>query len=213
MPTIHVLAVVYVSDERKGIIGVRVFILVVVVSVGLTGASSGAAQTKVTGKALSAKKKSAPESCPYARLGVSFYRGRFIFHQIQRKASLPTWRKPRNCADARYLANVWAKRAHVARVKTALWRKNAAIRERRALYEKWRCIHEHEGAWDANTGNGYYGGLQMDLSFQQAHGPQFLARWGTANNWPVWAQIEAAENAYATRGFGPWPNTRLMCGQ
>jgi resuscitation-promoting factor RpfB len=25
------------------------------------------------------------------------------------------------------------------------------------------CIHEHEGAWDANTGNGYYGGMQFTL--------------------------------------------------
>ena len=25
----------------------------------------------------------------------------------------------------------------------------------------WLCIHAREGAWNANTGNGYYGGLQM----------------------------------------------------
>jgi hypothetical protein len=91
-------------------------------------------------------------------------------------------------------------------------------RERRALYEKWRCIHEHEGAWDANTGNGYYGGLQMDMGFQGTYGNEFMRRWGTANNWPVWAQIVAAErayhgyNGYDGRGFGPWPNTRRMCG-
>jgi hypothetical protein len=26
------------------------------------------------------------------------------------------------------------------------------------------CIHQHEGAWNANTGNGYYGGFQFLLS-------------------------------------------------
>ena len=26
------------------------------------------------------------------------------------------------------------------------------------------CIHNHEGAWTSNTGNGYYGGLQFRLS-------------------------------------------------
>jgi hypothetical protein len=26
------------------------------------------------------------------------------------------------------------------------------------------CIHRHEGAWNANTGNGYYGGMQFLLS-------------------------------------------------
>jgi len=25
------------------------------------------------------------------------------------------------------------------------------------------CIHRHEGAWNANTGNGYYGGMQFLL--------------------------------------------------
>jgi hypothetical protein len=25
------------------------------------------------------------------------------------------------------------------------------------------CIHEREGAWDANTGNGYFGGMQFLL--------------------------------------------------
>lgn len=26
------------------------------------------------------------------------------------------------------------------------------------------CIHAHEGAWNANTGNGYFGGMQFALS-------------------------------------------------
>lgn len=26
------------------------------------------------------------------------------------------------------------------------------------------CIHEHEGAWNDNTGNGYFGGMQFLLS-------------------------------------------------
>lgn len=110
-----------VSEGRKGIIGVRVFILVTVICVGLTGASSGAAQPTVIGKAPVAKRTSAPPltgSCPYARLGVAFYRGRFIQHQVQRNASIPSWRKPRNCADARYLAFVWARGAYASRMQT-----------------------------------------------------------------------------------------------
>lgn len=77
----------------------------------------------------------------------------------------------------------------------------------------WDCIHRHEGAWDANTGNGYHGGLQMDWSFMRAYGPEFVARWGGAENWPPWAQVRAADRAYeAGRGFGPWPNTAAACG-
>jgi hypothetical protein len=75
------------------------------------------------------------------------------------------------------------------------------------------CIHHYEGAWNANTGNGYYGGLQMDLSFQARHGADFLRRWGTADTWPVWAQLQVAARAYQSgRGFAPWPNTARACG-
>jgi hypothetical protein len=75
------------------------------------------------------------------------------------------------------------------------------------------CIHRYEGAWTANTGNGYYGGLQMDLSFQGSYGADFLKRWGTADNWPAWAQLQAAVRAYQSgRGFYPWPNTARACG-
>ena len=82
-----------------------------------------------------------------------------------------------------------------------------------ALRGAFLCIHHYEGAWDANTGNGYYGGLQMDLGFQWSYGPDFERRWGTADRWPPWAQLEAAGRAYrAGRGFWPWPNTARFCG-
>lgn len=60
--------------------------------------------------------------CPYARLGVAFYRARFIHWTMQRGAQVPTWRRPRNCADARWLATVWAERSRLSRRKTELWR-------------------------------------------------------------------------------------------
>jgi hypothetical protein len=75
------------------------------------------------------------------------------------------------------------------------------------------CIHRYEGAWNANTGNGYFGGLQMDMAFQSRYGAEYLRRWGTADRWPVWAQINASVRAYQSgRGFYPWPNTARMCG-
>jgi hypothetical protein len=82
-----------------------------------------------------------------------------------------------------------------------------------ALNASFMCIHRYEGAWNANTGNGYYGGLQMDLTFQGIYGADFLRRWGTADTWPPWAQLEAAVRAYQSgRGFYPWPNTARACG-
>jgi hypothetical protein len=82
-----------------------------------------------------------------------------------------------------------------------------------ALDTAFRCIHRYEGAWDSNTGNGYYGGLQMDIRFQRRYGPDYVQRWGTADNWPAWAQLQVAARAYRSgRGFYPWPNTARACG-
>jgi hypothetical protein len=83
----------------------------------------------------------------------------------------------------------------------------------RALSSAFLCIHHYEGSWDANTGNGYYGGLQMDRRFQTLYGREFVAKWGTADNWPAWAQLQVAVRAYRSgRGFYPWPNTARACG-
>jgi hypothetical protein len=81
------------------------------------------------------------------------------------------------------------------------------------LLTQLMCIHHYEGKWASNTGNGYYGGLQMNLKFQRTYGEAFLGLWGTADNWPVWAQVVVARRAYLNGlGFTPWPNTRRACG-
>ena len=83
----------------------------------------------------------------------------------------------------------------------------------RWLTDAFTCIHHYEGAWNANSGNGYYGGLQMDYGFMSHYGSAYLGRWGTADRWPAWAQIGVAVRAYLSgRGFWPWPNTARACG-
>lgn len=75
------------------------------------------------------------------------------------------------------------------------------------------CIHRYEGSWTANTGNGYYGGLQMDRSFMGSYGADAIRRYGLAHVWPPHVQIIVADRARRTgRGYGPWPNTARMCG-
>ncbi len=97
------------------------------------------------------------------------------------------------------------------------WRKRAAKARYAARHPKrlqaWLCIHRREGSWSANTGNGYYGGLQMDISFQRAYGHRLLRTKGRAHKWLPLEQIWVAERAYRTgRGFYPWPNTARACG-
>jgi hypothetical protein len=99
----------------------------------------------------------------------------------------------------------------------SFWRERAEQVRYAANHPKrlqaWLCIHRYEGSWSANTGNGYYGGLQMDLSFQQSYGRDLLRRKGRAHRWTPIEQIWVAERAYRSgRGFYPWPNTARSCG-
>jgi hypothetical protein len=73
------------------------------------------------------------------------------------------------------------------------------------------CIHHYEGSW-TDTGAPYYGGLQMDVGFQQEYGRWLYARKGTADHWSALEQIWIAEKALKSRGFWPWPNTARYCG-
>ena len=118
-----------------------------------------------------------------------------------------TERRTRDRAYLRWIRNLW---------------KGRAVRAERAAQNpphrrEWLCIHRfernpHQG-WATHTGNGYYGGLQMDISFQRAYGRELLRRKGTANNWSPAEQMWVAERAYRSgRGFHPWPNTARSCG-
>jgi hypothetical protein len=99
----------------------------------------------------------------------------------------------------------------------AYWQKVAKRVYRRAQTSpherELRCIHRHEAPWRANTGNGYYGGLQMDLAFQGDYGRRLLRRKGRAHRWTPLEQIWVAERALREgRGFHPWPVAARRCG-
>jgi hypothetical protein len=97
------------------------------------------------------------------------------------------------------------------------WRKRAKRVYRAAQTppheREFRCIHRHEARWKANTGNGYYGGLQMDLTFQRQYGQRLLRTKGRAHRWTELEQIWVAERAHRQgRGFHPWPVAASRCG-
>ena len=112
-------------------------------------------------------------------------------------------RKKASPAYRRWVLQLWQRRAAQAR------RKAASPPHRSA----WLCLQRYEAAWNANTGNGYYGGLQMDLQFQRTYGADLLRRKGTANRWTPVEQMWVGERALrAGRGFYPWPNAARICG-
>jgi hypothetical protein len=96
-----------------------------------------------------------------------------------------------------------------------LWRKRSDAAFRRAQkpphLRQFLCIHRYEGSWK-DTGDPYWGGLQMDLGFQRTYGGYLFQQKGTANKWSPLEQIWVAENALRSRGFYPWPNTARYCG-
>lgn len=115
------------------------------------------------------------------------------------------------------LAPEGKRREQLARWRARARSAGAALERAIPHRSQWLCIHSHEagpqvGGWSANTGNGYYGGLQMDRAFQDAYGNGLLQRKGTADHWTPEEQMLAAERAHQVSGFAPWPNTARMCG-
>lgn len=105
----------------------------------------------------------------------------------------------------------------LALVTAALLAVGSTAQARQAGTTQWiirdlLCIHTYEGSW-TDSGAPYWGGLQMDYGFMRSYGPTYLRRWGTADHWPVWAQLNAGvRGALARHGFNPWPNTARACG-
>lgn len=171
-----------------------------------------------------AKLASAASVCPGHVKGVYFYRS--VTHKWEIKLGRTPTKSNFNasrihsCKYVVWVAHTWQHRAATTRKEYVQYiiEIKRAQQAQGGLTGDWSCIHRYEGSWTANTGNGYYGGLQMDIGFQSTYGSEFLTRWGTADNWPVWAQVTAAnraKNGYGrvkARGYGPWPNTARACG-
>jgi hypothetical protein len=113
----------------------------------------------------------------------------------------PRFLAARSLVRLRQLARRWQHRAH-----TAWWRAKHPPELR-----DWMCIHQYEGSW-ADSGGPYWGGLQMDYSFQRTYGAWLLRHKGTADNWSPLEQIWVAVRASHSRGFSAWPNTARNCG-
>jgi hypothetical protein len=115
--------------------------------------------------------------------------------------SSPRFLAARSLVRLRQLARRWQRRAH-----SAWWRAKHPPELR-----DWMCIHRYEGSW-ADSSGPYWGGLQMDYSFQRSYGGWLLSHKGTADHWSPLEQIWVAVRASHSRGFSPWPNTARYCG-
>lgn len=93
---------------------------------------------------------------------------------------------------------------------------DAKLRERAAQREAalavdavWNELAECESdqRWDANTGNGYFGGLQFSLASWRAVGGA-----GHPHEAPKHVQVAHAERLLERQGWGAWPSCSRQLG-
>jgi hypothetical protein len=150
--------------------------------------------------------------CPAVVRGVDFYKTATWKWQ-QKLGAHPTRSsfKPHkilSCDYANWVGSLWRYRAHRWHIKFKQY-----VKAQQHLlpdhYSSWLCIHRYEGAWNSNTGNGYYGGLQFGYSEWKRFGGKFAPMAYLAT--PL-EQMWAAEAYWEVSGFYPWPNTARACG-
>src|SRR4051794_32726231 len=119
--------------------------------------------------------RSVVNTCKYGVVQV--YKEREYTRNLERKMGHSPSRSvfnastTRSCAYVWWVRNFWKDRHKQRANEYRHW-----LRQRRtvAIASSWlvgafNCIHRYEGAWNSNTGNGYYGGLQMDYTFQSQY--------------------------------------------
>jgi Transglycosylase-like domain len=189
------------KETRVRNLSVRLLVLAGVLSLGL-GALSIAQPTAATA---SSTRVDQVEKQIHA-LRAETWRWQALMRKPRTRSSFSE-RHAENPAYIGWVRNLWQRRARTAERQA----KNPPHRN------GWLCIHRFEShpaqGWSTHTGNGYYGGLQMDIGFQRTYGHDLLRRKGTANNWTAVEQMWVAERAHRSGlGFYPWPNTARTCG-
>jgi hypothetical protein len=171
---------------------------------------------QATAEQHSAERDDAARAARAARLLEARLSARLLPHIVARRDE--TWRWQRVMLKPRTPFNNSARKIESLRYRKwvlGLWHRRAVAAKRRAHNPphkaQWLCIHRYEGSW-TDSGSPYYGGLQMDVGFQQAYGLVLYRAKGTADHWTPLEQMWVAERAYRTRGFWPWPNTARYCG-
>lgn len=118
--------------------------------------SERAPAVKLGVSGLAAARETRSETCRSARIGLAWYRARQrAWSQLHPHASWPRARKPRNCADARYLAKVARIRAHVSRVTYENWVAAHTLHdpEVRPGNQAWhRAVQEAQRAYPGTRG-------------------------------------------------------------
>lgn len=139
------------------------------------------------------------------RHAIQYHRAKTWHYQDRAGVSrTPTEHAEQHTTSTPYLT--WIDRLWIRRQGRA---RRLASRPTISHLRLWLCIHSREGAWNANTGNGFYGGLQMTYGWD-----------GLVTNAALLsprAQMVAAETGYRRSSYsrawllGQWPGTAPPC--
>jgi hypothetical protein len=163
-----------------------------------------------------------------ARAAVSLSAPKVLVHAAGHVRPKQTQRHVNPALIRRYRAKAWRWQALIGSARTRrsirpstravlrFWARTAAHAYVRAIHPPheaaWLCIHRYEGSW-RDSGDPYWGGLQMDRGFMSGYAPRYLLKRGLADRWSPLEQMWVAERAYrGGRGFYAWPSTARMCG-
>lgn len=117
-----------------------------------------------------------------------------MYWQKQREAPIPTWRKPRNCADAKYLSHIWSKRARASRIQTKRYMTDVARRtlhdfEVRPGNQAWqRAVREAQKVFPGTESwllscSDAEGGWGRWVSYGARYSPQYAADHYIVGGW------------------------------
>lgn len=139
------------------------------------------------------------------RQGIAWHRTKTWRYQdaagVSRTRTEYAERHTRSVAFLGWMNRLWSQRRVAAK-------KLAARHPVVAHYALWMCIHSGEGAWNANTGNGYLGGLQMTPGWGGVARPDLL----TPYQQMALAEGQYRASHYSTAWLGQqWPNTSPPC--
>ena len=171
-----------------------------------TSTGSTSTTTVVTTKSDTAARRAEAHAAAYWNRNISRFRAGTrrwltVMHGSPVGSSSRSLAAAHSVQGLRLLARTWRHREH-----SAWWRATHPPH-----LQAWNCIHHYEGSW-TDSGGPYWGGLQMDLSFQSTYGSWLLRHKGTADHWSPLEQIWVAVRAAHSRGFSPGPNTARSCG-
>jgi len=182
-------------DDNRMLLALALALAVLVLAGTLSGLSSASPPHRATPKPGTLTAREAPRGNVRLtrRLRAVTWRWQLVMGRRRSRLAVPL--------DTRRALRFW-------RQKARLVRRLAAHPPHRT---SWQCIHRFEGSW-RDSGDPYWGGLQMDRGFMRSYAPRTLLRRGWANHWSPLEQMWVAEHAHRGRGYSPWPNTARYCG-